>query len=256
MCSVKKESGSQNAADNGGIEGLGRLLGELVHEIKNPLSTVKVNLKLVDEELGGFGFSGSDKAVLADCEQRLGRARRKIGVIAKETERLEQILGGFLRYADRTAPQFAEVKVNELVGDMIDFYAPQARSHSITVRHHLHKEPLVCRADAHMLKQAILNLLINAQQAMSCGGELMIRTSREGGWAQIQVCDTGSGVAEDNVGRIFEVYYSSRSGGTGLGLPTAKRMIESNKGQISVASEEGKGSCFTIRLPLSASGAE
>ena len=118
-----------------------------------------------------------------DIDQRLTRARRKLAVIDKEAARLEQILDGFLRYADRTQPRLSPVDLNALVSDMVDFYLPQATAHSITMRQSLHKEPLVCRVDAGMLKQAILNLFINAQQAIGAGGELMVRTALGG-----QVC--------------------------------------------------------------------
>lgn len=253
MSGAAKQSGSaEEATGKNEAQELGRLLGELAHEIKNPLSTMKVNLKLVDEQLRDPGILDSNKAVPGEKQQMLARARRKIAVILKEADRLEQILGSFLRYADRVELQLASADVNEIVSEMVDFYSPQARSHSLTVRQYLYKEPLVCRTDAHMLKQAFLNLLINAQQAMNPGGELMIRTGRDGDRAQIQICDTGRGIAAEKIEHIFEAYYSSRAGGTGLGLPTAKRIIEAHKGQLSVASEQGKGSCFTISLPLSA----
>jgi len=253
MSGEAKQSGpADGPAGKSEVEELGRLLGELAHEIKNPLSTMKVNLKLVDEQLRDPGIADSDNGAPGEKQQILARARRKIAVVLKEADRLEQILGSFLRYADRMELQMASADVNEIVSEMVDFYSPQARSHSLTVRQYVYKKPLVCRVDVHMLKQALLNLLINAQQAMSSGGELMIRTGRDGDRAQIQICDTGGGIAEDDMGHIFEAYYSSRAGGMGLGLPTAKRIIEAHKGQISVTSTKGKGSCFTIRLPLSA----
>jgi two-component system sensor histidine kinase HydH len=121
------------------------------------------------------------------------------------------------------------------------------------VRQHL-QEPLVCPADAGMLKQAILNLFINAQQAIGAGGELMVRTVRDGQSAQIQISDTGKGIPADRISRIFEPYQSSRPDGTGLGLATVKRIIEAHKGNITVVSEPGKGTAFTISLPLSACG--
>ena len=101
-----------------------------------------------------------------------------------------------------------------------------------------------------MLKQVILNLFLNAQQAMSSGGELMIRTAGQDDFAQIQVSDTGVGIAPDRLSDIFSPFYSSRSQGSGLGLPTAKRIIESHKGSLDVTSEQGKGTLFTIKLPL------
>lgn len=225
------------------VEGLGRLLGVIAHEIKNPLSTIKVNLRLIDEELQA-GFS-------VDVVQRLERARRKLAIIDKETARLEQILDGFLRYADRTKPCLSPIDVNSIVSDMVDFYLPQATSHSITMRQCLHKEPLVCPVDADMLKQVILNLFINAQQAIDTSGELMVRTTRAGQFAQIQISDTGRGIPQNRLAHIFEPYQSSRPDGTGLGLATVKKIIESHNGTISVVSEQDKGTAFTITLPLS-----
>ena len=95
-----------------------------------------------------------------------------------------------------------------------------------------------------------MNLFINAEQAMNDGGELLIRTARQKPDAVIQVSDTGSGISSDKLPRIFDAYYSSRPQGSGLGLPTAKKIIEAHNGTISVDSEPGKGTSFTIQLPL------
>jgi len=224
------------------VEELGKLTGELAHEIKNPLSTIKINLKLTAEEL--------ERSNLDKTDQRFTRALRKIAVIQKETDRLERILDGFLRYVGRTELQLASVDVNSLISDMIDFYSPQAHSHSIIIRQQLYDKPLVCKADESMLKQAILNLFINARQAMSDGGELLIRTDRRRKDAVIQISDTGSGIAPDKLPHIFDAYYSSRPQGSGLGLATAKKIVEAHNGTITVDSEPGKGTSFTIRLPI------
>ncbi len=226
----------------GQLEELAKLTGELAHEIKNPLSTIKVNLELVAEELKGPGKN----------DQTAARALRKIAVVQKETDRLEQILDGFLRYVSRPELQLTAVNINELLSDMVDFYSPQAHRHAITVRQGLSNEPLVCKVDAGMLKQVVLNLFINAQQAMNSGGELMIRTARQKETAVIQISDTGAGIAPDKLFDIFKSYCSFRSGGTGLGLAFAKRMVEAHSGTISVDSEPGKGTLFTIKLPLQA----
>ena len=233
-----------------GIEELGRLTGELAHEIKNPLSSIKINLKLAREELEAAKSAQSGQAGAGHNGQEFTRALRKIAVIEKETDRLEQILEGFLRYIGKTELQLASVDISELVSDMIDFYSPQARGHSIIIRQHLYDKPLVCKADEGMLKQVVLNLFINAQQAMSDGGELLIRTDRRKNKAVIQISDTGSGIAADKLGNIFDAYYSSRPQGSGLGLPTAKKIVEAHEGRISVDSEPGKGTLFTIELPL------
>jgi two-component system sensor histidine kinase HydH len=221
------------------LEELSKLTGELAHEIKNPLSTIKINLKLAAEEL-------EDTADADD--RRFKRALRKITVIQKETDRLEQILDGFLRYVSRPELQLADVDINELLNDMIDFYSPKAHSHSITIRQGLSSEPLICKVDAGMLKQVILNLFINAQKAMSDGGELMIRTSGQKENAVIQVGDTGKGIPPYKLSDIFKPYCSSQTG-TGLGLASAKRIVGAHKGTITVDSEPGKGTLFTIKLP-------
>jgi len=232
------------------LEELAKLTGELAHEIKNPLSTIKINLKLISEELQVPDVTESGKMSLDKDGQKLARACRKIAIIQKETDRLEEILDGFLRYINRAELQLANVNINELVSDMIDFYSPQAYSHSITIRQGLYNEPLICKIDARMLKQVILNLFVNAQYAMSNGGELMIRTDTQKTNAVIQISDTGCGINKDILQNIFKPYYSSRPEGMGLGLATAKKIVEGHKGTITVNSEPGKGTSFTIKLPL------
>lgn len=230
------------------VEELGRLLGVIAHEIKNPLSTIKVNLRLVDEELQDTASASG-----GETEQRLSRTRRKVAVITKEASRLEQILENFLRYADRTLPKLSPADLNSVVTDMLDFYSPQALAHSFTMRQSLSKEPLVCDVDAGMFKQAILNLLLNSQQAMTQHGELMVRTARDGQFAKIQISDTGKGISPERLAHIFEPYQSTRPDGTGLGLATVKKIIDAHKGTISVFGEPGKGTSFTISLPISSS---
>jgi signal transduction histidine kinase len=251
LCLRKRVSGTEGNANSHltQLEELSKLTGGLAHEIKNPLSTIKINLELVSEDLEDSDPAESGRKGADRDDRRLARAQRKLAVIQKETDRLEQILDGFLRYVDRAELQPASTDINELVSDMIDFYSPQAHSHSVTIRQGLQNEPLVCKVDADMLKQVILNLFINAQQAMSNGGELMIKTDRQEEDAVIQISDTGSGISSDKLPRIFDAYYSSRPQGSGLGLPTAKKIIEAHKGSITVNSEPGKGTSFTIRLP-------
>ena len=232
------------------LEELGKLTGELAHEIKNPLSTIKINLRLIREELEQLESALLDRPSIEKCDHKFAMALRKISVIEKETDRLEQILDGFLRYISKTELQIASVDINELISDMIDFYSPQAYSHSIIIRHSLYNKPLICKADEVMLKQAILNLLINAQQAMKDSGELIVRTDRQKKDVVIQISDTGSGISPERLPNIFNAYYSFRHRGSGLGLPTTKKIIDAHNGTISVDSELGKGTSFTIKLPL------
>jgi signal transduction histidine kinase len=222
---------------NARVEELSKLTGGLAHEIKNPLSTVKVNLKLISEDL--------DRS-----DPKQSRSVRKLAVVQKETDRLEQILDDFLRYTGRVELQCADTDLNEIVTDMVDFFSPQAYTNGITVRAGLCDGPLLCRLDKVMIKQVLLNMFLNAQQAMAKGGELLIRTARRKGSAVVEICDTGVGIEKDKIERIFDAYYSSRPSGSGLGLPTARKIIAQHGGEVTVASELGKGTIFTIRLPL------
>jgi len=219
------------------LEELSRLTGGLAHEIKNPLSIIKVNLKLVSEDLAGQN-------------ENVMRAAKKIDVVRRETERLEQILGDFLAFIKKTDLHLSGIDINQTVSDMIDFYSPQAFSHSITVRSGLAGESLICKADAGSLKQVLLNLFINAQQAMPDGGELMLRTQKNGKNAVIIISDTGKGIEPENLNRIFDAFHSTRPGGSGLGLSTSRKIIEAHNGSIRVDSIPGKGTSFTIQLPL------
>jgi two-component system sensor histidine kinase HydH len=108
----------------------------------------------------------------------------------------------------------------------------------------------MARVDPSALKQVLLNLFINAQQAMEGGGELMVRASRRGPRGVLQVSDTGSGIPPERLATLFRPYQSSRSGGTGLGLATAQKIVAAHHGTIAVHSEVGKGTSFTIELPL------
>jgi two-component system, NtrC family, sensor histidine kinase HydH len=250
VCRTVPAQGGALPATANHDEEMTRLTGELAHEIKNPLSTIKVNLKLAEEALQDVDLSDPGRVLWDQCRNRLAGASRKIAIIQKETDRLEQILDGFLKYVRQPDLQLETIDINELVGDMIDFYSPQAYSHSLTVRQSLAHAPLTCRVDAGAVKQVLLNLFINAQQAMDAGGDLMIWTRRRGTYAVIEVNDTGRGIAPERLANLFLPYQSSRSTGMGLGLATAKKIIEAHHGEISVHSELGKGTSFSILLPL------
>lgn len=234
-------AGRQRLAYAAKLEELGKLTGRLAHEIKNPLSTIKVNLDLTSEELQSLARHG---------QVNLGRPLRKIGVVKKECDRLVKILDGLARYADNSKPRLRLVDINGIVSDMIDFYLPKAHINQIIVRQSIAAEPLWCMVDVDLLKEVLLNLFINAGQAMSAGGELMVSTSARTDRALICVRDTGRGIESGHLNNIFEAYYSTTPGGSGLGLALAKKIINDHNGDISVASQPGKGTEFTIALKL------
>ncbi|MEN6383952.1 MAG: ATP-binding protein [Phycisphaerales bacterium] len=235
---MSQNQDKQHISELSELEELSRLTGGLAHEIKNPLSIIKINLKLAGEDLS------------SSKDENAARAARKIAVVQKETDRLEQILEDFLRYIRKAELHPASVDINKLVVDMIDFYSPQAISRSVTIRLSLCSQPLVCFADSNSFKQVLLNLFINAQQSMPGGGELLVRTQRSDNSAVVIISDTGKGIEPENLEKIFHAYYSTKTGGSGLGLSTSKKIIEAHDGTIKVDSIIGKGTSFTILLPL------
>ena len=229
----KVKADSQESAHQ--LQELSMLTGTLAHEIKNPLSIIKVNLKLLGEDIDNHNVE---------------RMKRKISVVRKESERLEQILEGFLRFIGKPELQKVRVNLNDLIEEVIDFYSPQAWKNSVTIRYSPHNQEIICKLDEAMIKQVLLNLFINAQQAIEKAGEIMILTGIDKKYAQILINDTGKGIEREKIDKIFDAFYTSRTGGSGLGLATAKKIIEAHSGTISVSSELGKGSSFKIMLPL------
>lgn len=217
---------------------VGQLAGGLAHEIKNPLGTLNLNLQLLKEDL---------EKTAAPKEKRLCK---KIDVIQREALRLEEILNDFLRYARGPQPTLAECNINRVVDEVMSFIAPEMTLHKVQLRTHYDENIPKVKLDADLFKQALLNIVINAQQAMPSGGEVVLQTSRHGDRAQIDIIDTGEGIPEDRRDKIFNVYYSTKKAGTGLGLPTAKRIVDEHRGAIRLQSEVGKGTCFSIELPI------
>jgi signal transduction histidine kinase len=216
---------------------VGTLTGGLAHEIKNPLSTVQLNLQLLQEDL-----NPNDPAY-SRLISRLATAGREVG-------RLRDILDDFLRYAGKIELRREKVELNALLEELADFFAPQAHLNRVQLRVKPAAGPLAASVDPRLIKQTVLNLMINALQAMPEGGELILSASNADGQAMIDVIDTGPGIPPDVVDKIFQAYYSTKKGGTGLGLAMARRIVEEHGGELSVHSDLGKGSDFRVTLPI------
>jgi signal transduction histidine kinase len=226
------------ARGQGRLAELGQLAGGLAHEIKNPLSTINVNLQLLAEDLDRYD----------DEDHR--RLQRRLASVRGESDRLKATLDDFLHFAGRHEMDFAAVDLRQVVGDMTDFFASQADAAGVVLRTLPGETPLPVRVDVNLLKQALLNLLVNAVQAMPNGGELILRLSALAGRAIVEITDTGVGIQPDQKQRIFDPFFSTKGQGTGLGLPTTRRIVLEHEGTIRVDSEPGKGTCFTVALPL------
>lgn len=217
---------------------MGKLAAGLAHELKNPLSTLKLNLQLLQEDL----------AQLPGAEA----SRNRAATLWKVADRLTQTLEDFLRYAGRLELHLQLVALNTLVQDLVDFLHPQAQAANVRVHTALSAANPLCHVDPHLIKQALFNLMINAVQAMPHGGELIIRTQSGRNGAIVDIADTGVGITPENLERIFDAYFTTKKGGTGLGLPTARRIIEEHRGHLTVTSEPGQGTNFRVELPLAA----
>lgn len=232
---------------------LSALTGGLAHEIRNPLSTLKVNLQLLDEDWRPFECA---EDVGKEANEVARRSRKRIASLLEEADRLERILGDFLKYVGKRDLKRSPQDVGSLMRGLADFYRPQAELHGIDLRVDVSEVPLVCDIDAHLVKQAVLNLLINGQQAMDGGGVLELRVAaQDDDWVRIDVRDQGQGIPPDRQEHVFRAYYSTKKGGTGLGLATARQIIREHGGQICVQSTPPAGACFSIMMPRLRAGA-
>ena len=222
---------------------LARLAAGLAHEIKNPLSTMAINLALLEEEWG----RGKESDELTAREKR---ALKRVTTLQREVTRLETIVEDFLRYARGGEVNRAPRDLVQLVRETLEFVELEDTQQGI--RHHADLPvglPLVM-LDEGAFRQALLNLLVNARQAMPMGGELIVRVQRHGNQVELSVTDTGVGMPPEALEHCFDVYFSTKKGGTGLGLPTTRRIVEEHEGRITVISEPNRGTSFSIFLPL------
>lgn len=217
---------------------IAQLAGGLAHEIKNPLSTICLNMELLAEDF-------------ADAEsQRDRRALSKIAVVQHECQRLQSLLDNFLQFAKVRTVRFEASDLNQQVRQVLDFFAPKAKEAKIDLVTYFDPELPSVVLDRESFHGALINLVLNAQQAMPRGGQLVVRTKTTAGGVALELIDTGIGMDEKTSSQIFNAFFSTKPGGSGLGLPTVRKVMEAHGGSIRVESEVGRGTKFTIELPL------
>jgi len=218
------------------------LAGGLAHEIKNPLSTIGMNLELMVEDL-----EDSDSS-------RDHRLLGKIQSVQRECQHLEDILNAFLQFARVGELELIPSDLNDLVRAFIEFYQPQAAEQGIEISPHLASSPVLVRLDHSLMRQVLMNLALNAEQAMPDGGTLELQTSLRKGKVQFDIIDNGVGMDERTVTKMFQAFFSTKAAGSGLGLPTVRKIIEAHNGTIACESEPGRGTRFSILLPSAETG--
>jgi signal transduction histidine kinase len=228
---------------------LGSMTSGLAHEIKNPLSTLNLNAQLLREDILDSPLPEETRVAVT----------RRVDALARETLRLKDILSDFLQFAGRMRLDPQPRDLRELISELVDFFQPQADRAGVLLRVDAPGIPVIARVDAGLLKQALLNLAINAVQAMEPSaqaeqrrGELIFRLELDsmGHEARLSVMDTGPGIAEERRATIFRPYASTKPGGSGLGLATTRRIVEEHGGTITLYNGPSGGACFTLRLPL------
>ena len=220
---------------------VGTIASGIAHEIRNPLSTLRMNLQLLREDWAD------------PITEREQKGRRRIDVLLRETERLESVVSDFVRFASGHALRLERTDLNQLAGELLDFLAPQAERARVRLVRELHRPLAAVEADPNLLRQAVVNLLVNALQALPQGGEIAVRTREDGPWVKLEVADTGPGIPPEHLEKIFNLYFSTKPGGTGLGLPMVKKIVEEHKGTVDVQTQPGRGTAFTVCLRKAAS---
>jgi len=213
------------------------LAGGLAHEIRNPLSTIRMNLQLLGEDLQ-----------LGD-DPRHQRIARKLDTIGRECGRLDELLSAFLQFARAGEPDLQERDLSTLVAEFVDFFQAEAKGHQIEISPHLSASLPPVKVDATLLRIALMNLARNAEQAMPQGGQLEIQTFARDGRVILEVIDSGPGMVEAVRRRLFDVFFSTKPNGTGLGLPTVRKIVEAHQATIDCDSEPGRGTRFTLSFP-------
>jgi signal transduction histidine kinase len=217
---------------------LAELAGGFIHEIKNHLGTLGLNLQLLAEDFG---------------EPQTQRERRALGRVHKlqaECQRLADLSNDFLRFARMRDLPLEPCALGKVVEEMVDFFEPTARAAGIDIKTYLPADLPTVRLNKEMFQQALLNLMLNAEQALQGGGSITVQAGVEAEFVYLSLIDTGQGMTPDVLTKVFEPFFSTKTGGCGLGLPTTRKIIEAHHGTIEVQSEVGKGTKFTIRLPV------
>lgn len=235
----KKRAALAKSKDAERLAFIGSLAAGLAHEMKNPLSTVNLNLQLLSEDF-------QHPETLRDEE-----TRRKLTTMLREMARLEQSLNEFLRFASGQGVELSAQNINPFIGGMLDGIRAEAERKGIRVVPLLAQGLPLVAFDQGLLRQAVQNILVNALQAMPQGGVLTVQTRAVAGGrhVEIDIIDTGEGMTAETLQKVFNVYFSTKKGGSGLGLPTAKRIVEQHGGSIRVRSIPNSGTTFTIALP-------
>jgi len=217
------------------LAALGQLAAGIAHEIRNPLTSINILIHSMTKNIPSEDSHKED-----------------LKVIEEEIHRMNEILDQFLQFAKPATPLLEKADVSSVFEETLQLLRPQIEKQIIVVEKEFHPLPILLM-DREQMKQVFLNLLLNAIQAMPGGGHLTLmgRNSEDGQWIHISIQDSGIGISSENINKLFDPFYSTKEGGIGLGLSITHRIIDQHHGKIEVESALGKGTLFTIWLPIS-----
>jgi signal transduction histidine kinase/putative methionine-R-sulfoxide reductase with GAF domain len=217
------------------LAALGQLAAGIAHEIRNPLTSINILIHSMTENLPSGDSHKED-----------------LKVIEEEIHRMNEILDQFLRFAKPATPLLEKADVSSIFEETLQLLRPHIEKQIIVVEKEFQSLPIILM-DREQMKQVFLNLLLNAIQAMPGGGHLTLRgqNSEDGQWIHISIQDSGIGISSENINKLFDPFFSTKEGGIGLGLSITHRIIDQHHGKIEVESAPGKGTLFTIWLPIS-----
>ena len=227
----------QQTIESERLNALTLLAAGVAHEIGNPLNSLNIHLQLIEREARKL-----DGAKRAELQESVEVARAEIN-------RLDSIISQFLRAIRPTRPQLRPENVNSIVEEAVRFFAPEIKDRDIVVEQELRSDLPLLELDRDQMKQAFYNVIKNSFEAMKRRGILRIRTDMDESHVIVRFTDTGGGISPDNLSRVFEPYFTTKTSGTGLGLLIVRRIIREQGGELSIESSEGKGLTLTIRLP-------
>lgn len=245
------------------LAALGRLLAGVAHEVKNPLNAMTIHLELLKQKLSGApprlrrGRAGA-AAIAPETSASETRealpvdvpaAMSHVTIISDEIRRLDDVIQGFLKFSRPDELTLEAIDMRMLVGDVVQVIEPQALDVGVVVHQEYSDGLPMVRGDRDMLRQALLNLAINAIQAMPKGGVLRFAARTEGQELALDVGDTGQGIAPEHLERVFDLYFTTKEGGSGIGLSMVFRTVQLHDGHIEVQSTPGRGTTFRLLLP-------
>lgn len=230
------------------LHALTLLAASVAHEIGNPLNAIHIHLQLMEREVRKLTEIASGKST-ADPARIADKLSSYLTVAQGEIGRLDYIVTEFLSAMRPTPPKFRDGNVNEVVHDTLDLLRPELNNRHLRVVEQLASDLPAIRVDPAQLKQALVNLVKNAMQAMTKEGTLTLSTGARPDFVWISVRDTGSGISAEQLNRLFQPFQTTKERGSGLGLMVVQRIVRDHGGRIDFESKVGQGTSFTVWLP-------